>query len=259
MRLGLINEDKDILLVEEALQSGIINEGILDIVDTATEVVLGAVGFIPGLGEIIGDAPLLIKNLIQKDYLGAAIYLVSMEPTPISDTIAKTLRAIQKLAKHTGQEKRLNKLVGWLIEKTGGKQTKMVLGLFDKAQKTFADVDNKMKKVNNKDPKVKKSMGVIDKITSHVSDNLDKMRSALEEFLGLIDNKAEPVGGIDEDIPDQYVIDLTDEIKEKYHELRKIDIKKALDYKKKLLANINKVEVKRAYEEIFGPIPPEIK
>lgn len=263
MKLDLITEDKDVLLVEEAFQGGVIDEGILDIVDTATEVVFGAVGFIPGVGEIVGDAPMLVKNLVQGDYLGAAIFLVSMEPTPISDTIAKTLRAIQKLAKHAGQEKRLNKLIAWLFQKTGGKQTQVVLGIFDKAQGMVTDAGDKIKKADTRDPKVKKSVGVLDKVTRYIDDNFDKMKAALEEFLGLIEQRAakiEPIGGVDEDIPDQYVSDLTKEIEETYHRLREDDIKdgtsKALLYKKKLRANSNsKMEVKRAYESVFGLIP----
>jgi len=263
MKLDIITEDKDVLLVEEMFQSGVINEGVLDLVDTATEVVLGAVGFIPGIGEILGDAPLLIKNLMRGDYLGAAIYLVSMEPTPISDTIAKTLRAIQKLAQHTGQEKRLNKLVGWLVRKTGGDHAAQILGLFDKAQEMVGGVDEKMKKADTTDPKVKKSIGVMDKVTTYINQNLGKMKTALEDFLGLIDERAakiEPTGGVDDYIPDQFVSDLTEEIKETYHRLRKDDLKdgtsKALLYKKKLRSNAdNKIEVKRAYEDMFGPIP----
>ena len=263
MRLDLINEDKDVLLVEGALQSGILNEGALDLIDTATEALFGAIGFIPGAGEVLGDAPMLVKNIMQGDYLGAALYLVSMEPTPISDAIAKTLRAIQKLAKHTGQEDRLNRLIGWLVKKTGGNQTAQVLGLFEKAGATLRGVEDKINNVQTDDPKVKKSAGIFDKVTKYVSENFDKMREALEQFLGLIDERAaklDPVGGVDEDIPDEYVADLTKEIEETYHKLRNDDLQsgtnKALMYKKQLRAKADKkIEVKKAYEEIFGLIP----
>lgn len=263
MRLDIITEDKDVLLVETMLQEGVIDEGVLDIIDTATEALFGAVGFIPGAGEVLGDAPMLVKNLVQGDYLGAAIFLVSMEPTPISDAIAKTLRAIQKLAKHTGMTARLNRLIGWLVKKTGNKQTAIVLGLFDKAKNTLAGINDKIDKASkNGDAKIKRASGIMDKVSAYVSENMDKMKAALEEFLGLIEERAkriEPAGGADE-LPDQYIADLTKEIEETYHQLRKDDIKngtnKALLYKKKLRSNADrKQEVKTAYEEVFGPIP----
>lgn len=256
MKLHTIIEGRDSLLVEEMFQNGTINEGVLDKIDTAVEVVFGAAGFIPVVGDVFGDLPMVAKNLIQGDYLGAAIYLISMEPSPFTDAVAKSLRTIQKLARHTGQEKRLNKMIGWLMKKTSSNQ---ILGFFDKAQQTISHATEKTKSI--KDKKAQESISVIDKTTKYINDNIDKMKSALEEFLGLIDKKAqtiEPVGGLD--MPDEYVSDLIKEIKDTYYRLRESDLEnktnKALLYKKKLRkAADNKKEVKQAYEDIFGPIP----
>jgi len=259
MKLNLICENEDAFIVEEAIQNGVINEGILDMIDTATEVVLGAVGFIPIAGEILGDLPLVAKNLMQGDYLGAAIFLVSMEPSPFSDLVAKTLRAIQKLAKHTGQEQRLNRYIGWLAKKTGGRPTQTIVGFFDKTKNALGAVDKKVKSIDNKDPKIKKSAGVLDKVTTYIIDNLDKMKKALLEFLGMVEKKIakmEPIGGMEDN--GDYMGDLIADIKEKYHQLRKDDIENktnnALLYKKKLLSK-TVPEVRKAYEEVFGPIP----
>lgn len=262
MKLDLITGSKDVLLVEESLQDGILNEGVLDVIDTATEAVFGAIGFVPGIGEVIGDAPMVVKNLMQGDYLGASLYLVSMEPTPVSDMIAKTLRSIQKLARHAGQEKRLNQLIGWLVKKTAGDYVAQTLGLFEKAKGALNKADDQIRKIDG-DVKIKKSAGILNKVTDYINQNLDQMQSALTEFLDVVDKRAsklEPVGGVDDEIPDQFVVDLTGEIKETYHRLRNEDLKNgtsnALVYKKKLRMNANKrADVKAAYESIFGQIP----
>jgi hypothetical protein len=77
----------------------------------------------------------------------------------------------------------------------------------------------------------------------------------------LIDKRAsriEPSGGVD--MPGGYVSDLTQEIEQTYHRLRKDDLEngtnKAIIYKKQLRSKSDqKEEVKAAYEEVFGPIP----
>jgi hypothetical protein len=259
MKLDLILEDQDVLLVEDMLKNGVISEGVLDIIDTSAETLFGAVGFIPGFGEP-ADGVMLVKNLLQGDYLGAAIFLVSMEPTPFSDAIAKSLRAIQKLAQHTGQEDRLNRWIGWLVKKTGNKQTAVVMSLFEKSKATIGKV-NKTADTAKRTGKgsVKKAGGVMDKVTRFLANKMDKMEKALTDFLNLVDQKAakmEPVGGADgADMPDQYVTDEATEIKGTYMRFSKDSISKALRYKNKVKANAQKKsEIKRAYEEVFGPI-----
>jgi len=266
MKLDLMCEDKDVLLVEEALQNNIITEDFADILDTSAEVVFGAIGFIPGAGEILGDAPMLIKNLIQGDYLGAAIFLVSMEPTPISDTIAKTLRAIQKLAKHTGQEQKLNKFIGWLLEKTGSNPKTKIMSMFEKMSNIIGDVEEKTGKTRHSgDEKVKKHGMILSKVTKQIKKHLPRMEKELEQFLDLIEKKAqklEPEAGID--MPDEYFEDLTNKVEEQYRKFLKNDAKKAIEYKNKVKANAMKNDnyskkLKGGFEKIFGPIEDKVK
>lgn len=258
MKLHRIPEDRNVLLIEDMLHSGVINEDAVDLIDDAAELVFGAIGFIPGAGEIVGDLPMLVKNIVQKDYLGAAIFLVSMEPTPISDTIAKALRAIQKLAQRTGQEDRLNRWIGWLLKKSGGNPSQTVMGLFDKAKKTIDDVDDKAGRASDADDaEVKQAGGIMDRVTKYIVDNLDKMETALREFLGLIEKRAselEPTGGAD--MPDEYSKDLAKDIDSAYRRIYKESgAKQALKYMQKIKANAKKKsEIKKAYEQVFGPI-----
>jgi len=256
MKLELILEDKDSLILEDAFQNGVINEGLMDIVNTAVEAVFGTVGLIPVIGDIVGDLPMVVKNLVQKDYFGASIFFISMIPEA-GDT-AKTLRVIQKTAQLTGQEKRVNRLLEWLYKKTPqGQLMEFVMGMFDKAKNAFVgNVDKKVKEAQS-NPKVKKHGDVLDKTSKFVIKCVDKMEKALKDFVAAVDKKhqsmVEPVGGAD--VPESYVSDLADEIKAKYHEFMKVEPRQAITYKNKVLNNAKrKPDVKAAYELVFGPI-----
>jgi len=252
MKLDIICEDKDVFLVEESFESGIINEDVLGIVDNAIEAALGAVGFIPGIGEP-ADFVVGIKNLIQGDYIGAAIFFISMEPSPASDTIGKSLRIIQKIARSTKQEERLNKIIGWLVRKTNGRQSEIAIGLLNKAKRTIDNIPGKI----DKHDEIDKEKGIIDKVVKYIDNNFNKIEKEFTAFINKIEEKAvnlEPSAGIDDsDVPDDFVDELVNEIKTTYKRLMDRDVGDALLYKKKLkLAAGKKPEVKQAYGVVFG-------
>lgn len=260
MKLDVLCEDRQVMMIDEMFRNGVVNEGALSILDNAVESAAGLVGAFPVLGDILGDIPMVAKNLVQGDFLGAALWAISAipEPTDLTDLVGKGLRVIQKIARATGQEKRINKMINWLLSKTpGGKLTDYALEMFEKFKDSITGVSDK---VDVKNDKERQAMGVVDKSMGFIADKLDKMEDALKEFLGMVDKRAkemarnkEPAGGID--APDDYINDLAEDIRKTYYRLRGEDGTQALKYKRKIKTNAKgKPEIWRAYELVFGPI-----
>jgi hypothetical protein len=248
MNLNLIYEDRDYILVDNMFNTRTINEGVMDIIDNAVEVVAGTIGFVPFAGDL-ADLTMVAKNLMQQDYLGAALFSIAAipEPTDLTDLISKTLRVIQKVASATGQEDKVNEMIGWLAKKTGGNPIAATRQAWDMVDKKIKSTDQKtnvamgktnvaIDKTNNKE---KKSIGVINRVVEFIKENWDAMTKALTEFLNLIQKKmddlekSEPTAGAD-NIPG-YVDDLTNEYRSNYDKLLNAGgAKEAIEYKEQI-------------------------
>ena len=240
-------------------ENTIINEDIMDVVDNAVEIVAGAIGFIPFAGDT-ADVAMVLKNIAQKDYLGAALFAIAAipEPTDLTDLISKTLRFIQKIASTTGQEDKVNEMIGWLAKKAGGDPiatTRQAWAAVDKKIKNTSQTANVAVNKTDND-KEKKAIGAINKVTAFIEKNWDAMTKALFDFLDLIqkkidDLKEEPIAGAD-NIPD-YVDDLTNKYRSNYDKLFMADgAKKAMAYKEQIRKKAKGDKAKEnAYNKAF--------
>ena len=251
MKINLISEDHHIILIDELLRQHTVNEGVMDIVDDAVEVVFGTAGLIPVVGDVIGDVPMIVKNILQKDWIGAAIFTISLVPE--FGDIAKVLRIIQKVAKRTGQENRLNELMSYLFRKTPqGSLADYMMTLFRKAVENLYNILDKGANAKSQDDKVAKSIKIMSKIKEFIDDNVSKMEKDFEYFVNKMEDKyqelnANPVSGTD--FPSQYIDDYTNRIKNVYS---KLDHKDRITYLKKIKQNARKKpELMVAYNKVF--------
>jgi hypothetical protein len=265
MRLYLLTESHQEVLLEEAFRTNNINEGVLSLLDNAVEIAGSAAGFVPLVGDALGDIPLTVKNLAQGDYLGAALFLIAAipEPTDITDAVAKTLRVIQKLAASTGQEKRINEYIKWILEKIpGGNIITFVNEMWEQAKAFIMGADADELKSKAKDKEEEKSAGIVGKALDYIKPHFNKMDKQLQDFLKLVQSKVGEVADVNAgmDIPDGFSENVAEKIKETYHGLCDVDMDKAIEYKRKILANArSKPDIMKAYVIVFGNPPVEIK
>lgn len=92
------------------------------------QVGLDAAGLVPGIGEV-ADAVNVIVSLLRKDYLGAALSMISIIPT-IGDAIGKSGKVALWISKLTKQQGKLGKTARFLVE--NGPKIKGALKSFTK-------------------------------------------------------------------------------------------------------------------------------
>lgn len=191
MKLYELHQDNNQIMIEDVLYGKTIDEGMID---NVVELIGGAIGFIPGAGEP-ADIALAIKNMVQKDWLGAIFYLISALPEPTSDLIAKSLRLIQKLiAASAGTEAKdvINVKINDVIKNKSNVISKITaiidkIGGVEKIKQMWDNVESHLSKLNDEAKDIDgDKQSLIGKAFRFIGENSDKILEYLNKFVELI-------------------------------------------------------------------------
>lgn len=122
----------------------------------AGQVGLDAAGFVPGIGEV-ADAVNALVSLLRKDYLGAALSLISMVPA-IGDAVGKSAKVAIWMSKLAKQQGKLGKAGQFLVK--NGPKVKTAL-------KTFSKVVSEHKE------SIEAGLSMLSHLVSNVGENVE--------------------------------------------------------------------------------------